>query len=150
MKRQLLRSIKLLSAALLIGITLALPNAKADSPKLPPGIYATTITESDVPPFFPPEVVEILVGEWRTEFTEGGTYIVSKDGVIVVVGRYTSNPYRFVMNDLQGVYGCFDEPGIATGVYRWSLENNELVLVAVNDRCDGRKLVLTSHPLQKL
>jgi hypothetical protein len=150
MTRQLMRSIKLMSAALLIGITLALPNAKADSPKLPPGIYATTITESDVPPYFPPEVIEILVGEWRTEFTDGGTYIVTKEGEIVVVGRYTSNRDRFVMTDLQGAYACTDAPGIATGVYRWSLENNELVLVPVLDRCDGRKLALTSHPLQKL
>ncbi|HKA21610.1 MAG TPA: hypothetical protein VKN18_25260 [Blastocatellia bacterium] len=150
MPRQLPKSIKLVSAALLIGITLTLPNAKADSTRLPPGIYATTITASDVPPYFPPEVIEILVGEWRTEFTDGGTYIVTKDGEIVVVGRYNSNQSRLIMTDLQGVYACTDVPGVATGVYRWSLENNELVLVPVNDRCDGRPVVLTAHALHKL
>ena len=150
MTRQLRKSIKLVSAALLIGITLLLPNVKADSTKLPPGTYATTITESDVPPFFPPEVIEILAGEWQIEFTDGGTYVVSKDGEIVVVGRYTSNQARVVMTDLQGVYACTDVPGVATGVYRWSLENNELTLVAVLDRCDGRPVALTAHPLHKL
>lgn len=150
MTRQLMRSIKLLSAALLLGLALWIPNAKANSPKLPPGIYATTITESDVPPFFPPEVIEILVGEWRIEFTDGGTYIVTKDGEIVVVGRYNSNNSRLIMTDLQGVYACTDVPGVATGVYRWSLENNELVLVPVNDRCDGRPVALTAHSLHKL
>ena len=150
MTRQLPRSIKLVSAALLIGIALSLPNAKADTTKLPSGVYATTIIESDVPPFFPPEVIEILVGEWHIEFTENGTYVVTKDGEIVVVGRYTSNQARLIMTDLQGVYSCTDTPGIATGVYSWSLQNNELTLVAVLDRCDGRPVALTTHPLHKL
>ena len=150
MTRQLRKSIKLVSAALLIGITLLLPNVKADSTKLPPGTYTTTITESDVPPYFPPEVIEILVGEWRTEFTAGGTYIVTKDGEIVVVGRYNSNNSRLIMTDLQGVYACTDVPGVATGVYRWSFESNELVLTPVNDRCDGRPVVLTAHSMHKL
>ena len=150
MTRQLRRSIKLVSAALLIGLTLLLPNVKADSTKLPSGIYPVTITESDIPSYFPPEFIEVLVGEWRTEFTDGGTYIVTKDGEIVVVGRYTSNQSRLVMTDLQGAYACTDAPGIATGVYRWTFENNELVLVAVLDRCEGRKLALTLRPMPKL
>jgi hypothetical protein len=149
MTRRLRGSIKLVSAALLIGATLLLPNASASSAKLTPGAYTTTITGADVPASFPPEIIAILVGQWQIEFTEAGSVIVYKDGDIVVVGRYTSNPSRVVMTDLQGAYSCTDAPGIATGVYRWSLENNELVLSPVLDRCAGRQVVLASHPLQK-
>jgi len=149
MTKRLRRSIMFVSAALLVGVTLSLPSAKADSTKLPPGTYTTTIVESDVPPSFPPEAVALLVGEWQIEFTEGGSYIVTKDGDIAVVGRYTSNPSRLVMTDLQGAYACTDAPGIATAVYRWSVENNQLILSAALDRCAGRHVALTSHPLQR-
>jgi hypothetical protein len=123
--------------------TALLPSADSD---LPPGTYSTTITEADVQGF-PPEFIPILVGYWETEFTAGGTYIVRKDDNIVVLGRYTSNLATLVMTDLQGALACTDEPGIATGVYRWSLENNVLVLSAVKDRCVGRQTVLTAHPM---
>lgn len=123
-----------------------LPGAEPSSANLPPGIYTTTIVEADVPPPFPPE---ILVGQWQIEFTEAGSSIVTKDGEVVVIGRYNSNPSRVVITDLQGAYSCTDAPGIATGIYKWSLEGDELVLSAVLDRCVGRQVVLTAHPLQR-
>ena len=51
------------------------------------------------------------------------------------------------MTDLQGALACTDAPGIATGVYQWSVENNVLVLTPVKDRCVGRQTVLTAHPM---
>jgi len=84
-----------------MGISILLPGVQADSTKLTPGIYTTTIVGSDIPPTFPPDVAVILVGQWQIEFTQAGTYIVTKDGEIVVIGRYTSNSFRFVMTDLQ-------------------------------------------------
>ena len=149
MKRHLLKSLKLVSAAvLLIGITLLLPNADARSEGLPPGTYSATIVEADIPPGFPPEAIPILVGYWETEFGEDGDYIVTKDGEFVANGRYTSNSGRFVMRDLGGPLACLDAPGIATGVYEWSLENDELVVSPVHDGCLGRAAVLTAHPLE--
>ena len=127
-------------------VALPTAGAVANSTKLPPGVYTTTITEADVPPPLPPEIV---AGQWQIEFTEAGSFIVSKDGDIAVIGRYKSNPSRVVLTDLQGAYSCTDVPGTATGVYGWSLVNNELVLSAVQDRCAGRPEVLTAHPLQK-
>ncbi|HEV8369881.1 MAG TPA: hypothetical protein VGQ39_18140 [Pyrinomonadaceae bacterium] len=150
MKRHLLKSLKLVSAAaLLIGITLVLPNADASSTTLPPGIYSTTIVEADVPSYFPPEAIPILVGYWEIEFNEDGTYIVTKDGEVVANGRYNSNEPRLVMTDLAGSLACTDAPGIATGVYDWSLENDELVLASVHDGCAGRAFALTVHSLEK-
>jgi hypothetical protein len=126
-----------------------LTSAEATSENLPPGTYTTTITEADIPPGFPPEAIPILVGEWQIEFTEAGSLVVTKDGDIVVVGHYNSNPFRVALTDQQGALACTDAPGIATGIYQWSFANDELVLTTVRDRCAGRNLVLTAHPLQK-
>ena len=149
MKRHLLTSLKLVSAAaLLIGTCLLVPNADARSGGLPPGTYSATIVEADIPPGFPPEAIPILVGYWELELTEDGATIVTKDGEFVANGRYESNSARFVIRDLGGPLACTDAPGIATGVYDWSLENNELVLSPVHDGCLGRAAVLTAHPLE--
>jgi hypothetical protein len=130
----------------------ARPNSELLSPSvssenLPPGTYSTTITAADLQGF-PPEIIAILVGVWETEFTAGGSYIVTKDGDIVVIGHYNSTSDTLIMHDLQGAYSCTDEPGIATGVYRWTVENNALVLSAVKDRCAGRQAILTAHAMQ--
>jgi len=127
----------------------SVPNAIAHSASVPTGIYTTTLTAADIPAEVPPEVIRVLVGDWEIEFSESGSYIVSKDGYPVVVGRYNSNAGRIVMTDLQGPLSCTDEPGIATASYRWTVAGDELVLTTVNDRCAGRNLALTAHPLQK-
>ena len=135
--------------ALLVAVNPSAPIAMAHSANVPTGIYTTTLTEADIPDSFPPEYIPVLVGDWEIEFSESGSYIVSKDGYPVVVGRYNSNPARIVMTDLQGPLSCTDEPGIATATYRWTLAGDELLLTTVNDRCAGRNLALTAHPLQK-
>ena len=133
----------------LVALTASLPKAAASSANLPPGIYATTITAADIPPEFPPEAAAILVGYWEVEFTESGSFITAKDGAPVVIGRYNSNPSRLIMRDLEGPLACTDAPGIATGIYRWSLSGDELLLTTVEDRCFGRSFALTVHPVQK-
>lgn len=133
----------------LIAFVASVPTAAASPTDLPPGIYATTISEADIPAEFPAEVVALLVGYWEIEFTESGSYIVHKDGFPVTTGRYNSNPGRIQMKDLEGALACTDAPGIANATYRWTLSNNELLLTTVNDRCAGRNLVLTAHPLEK-
>lgn len=122
---------------------------KTDPADGPAGVYTTTITPADIPPDLPPEVVGILVGEWQIELTENGANIVSKGGEVVVIGRYTDSPSHVVLRDEGGPLACFDAPGIATGIYTWSFQNDELTLTPVLDRCFGRQLVLSAHPLQK-
>jgi len=133
----------------LVAFTASNPTASASSANVPTGIYTTTLVAEDIPAEFPPEFIPVLVGDWEVEFSESGSYIVSKDGYPGVVGRYNSNPARIVMTDLQGPLSCTDEPGIATATYRWTLAGDELILTTVNDRCAGRNFVLTAHPLQK-
>ena len=115
----------------------------------PPAVYTTTITPADIPPEFPPEAIPILVGDWQIELTEDGQNLVSKDGEVAVFGHYTANRARVVLTDDGGPLACFDSPGIATGVYAWSFQNDELTLSPVLEHCLGRQIVLTAHPLQK-
>ncbi|MEK6336514.1 MAG: hypothetical protein AABM67_16425 [Acidobacteriota bacterium] len=138
-----------LVVALLVVVSPSVPNAIAHSANVPPGVYTTTLTEADIPASFPPEYIPLLVGDWEIEFTGAGSYIVNKDGFPAIVGRYNSNPARIVMTDLEGALSCTDQPGIATATYRWTLAGDELILTTVNDRCAGRNLVLTAHPLQR-
>ena len=143
-------STKLITAALLMCLTILMPSVLADGGGIPAGIYSTTITMADIPPDFPPEVAEILVGTWFTELTAEGATIVRKNGDVVAYGTYTSSKSYFVIRDKGGPLACTDAHGIATGVYTWSLENNELTLTPVLDRCFGRMFVLTLRPLQQL
>jgi hypothetical protein len=117
---------------------------------LPPGSYSVTVTLADIPPEFPPEIGALLVGTWVTDFAPDGTTAVSQNGNVVVTGRYRSGSSYFVMTDLDGPMACRDARGIATGVYAWSIENNELHLTTVLDRCFGRMFILTLRPLHQL
>jgi hypothetical protein len=116
---------------------------------LPHATYAMTLTESDIPPFFPPEIIDLIVGDYELDRNDPRTYFVRLNGEVMVVGRYTANPTQLVMHDLDGPFACLSEPGIAHGVYAWSLENDELDLTAVEDRCYGRAFVQTVKPWQK-
>jgi hypothetical protein len=127
-----------------------LPSALARSGGLPAGTYAVTITPVDIPPGFPPEAADILVATWMVEFNEDGSSIVYRNGEEVAINKYTSNKTHLVYRDISGPLACLDAPGIATGVYIWSLENDELTLTTVLDRCFGRNFVLTLRPLQRL
>jgi hypothetical protein len=139
-----------LALAILLGaFTVSPSKVGASSANLPPGIYSTTITGADIPAEFPPEASAILVGYWEIEFTDSGSFIVSKDGAPAVVGRYNSTPGRVVMRDLEGPLACTDAPGIATANYRWTLSGDQLLLTTGEDRCFGRNFVLTAHPLEK-
>ena len=143
-------STKLITAVLLMCLSMLVPSAMADKDGIPAGIYSTTITLADIPPGFPPEVADILVGTRWTELTDSGATVISKNGEVLAKGVYTSSKSHFVIRDISGPLACTDARGIATGVYTWSLENNELTLTPVLDRCFGRMFVLTLRPLQQL
>lgn len=143
-------SVKLMRAiALTLALTVFLASpGMAISEGLSPGTYTTTITEADIPPSVPPELIPELVGQWEIELTEAGSYIVSKDNEVMVVGRYTSNPSRVVLTDLEGPIACLF-PGGATSVYEWTFGNDILSFSTIQDPCVGRMIILTAHAWQK-
>jgi hypothetical protein len=111
--------------------------------------YAMTLGPDDFPPFFPPEVVDLLSGDWELDFNDPRHYVVRLNGAHVVEGRYTSNPARLVMRDIGGPMSCTVEPQAAQSVYDWALNDGELTLTVVKDLCDGRPFVLTAKPWQQ-
>jgi hypothetical protein len=118
------------------------------APRLPNATYAMTLAPEDFPLFFPPEIVDLLSGDWELDLTDPRNYLIRLNDDVVVEGRYTSNPARLVMRDLAGPLAC-PYPGIAQGVYAWSLDGDELSLAVVQDRCEGRPFVLTVKPWEK-
>ena len=140
----------IITLTLLFCLTTLVPSTMAATSGIPVGSYSTTVTLADIPPDFPPEVADILVGTWVTEFAEDGTTSVRKNGDLVAYGTYTSSKSHFIIRDKGGPLACTDAHGIGTGVYTWSLENNELTLTPVLDRCFGRMFVLTLRPMEQL
>jgi hypothetical protein len=133
-----------------MSLTFIVPTTLAAPVELQPDAYATTITLADIPPDFPPEAAEILVGTWVTEFTAEGTTVIYRNGEIVANGTYTSSKFNLVIRDISGPLACRDARGIATGIYTYTIVNNELHLSTVLDRCFGRMFVLTLRPMQRL
>jgi hypothetical protein len=116
---------------------------------LPHATYTMTLSPDDFPPFFPPEVIDLLTGDWELDLTDPRRYVTRLNGEVVVMGRYTSNPARLVKRDLGGPLACLPEPREAQGVYGWALDDEELSLTVVRDHCDGRAFVLTVKPWEK-
>jgi len=106
----------IITAALLFCLTTLVPSTLAESGGIPVGSYSTTVNLADIPPDFPPEVVEILVGTWVTQLTEDGSTIVRKNGELVAYGTYTTSKSYLVFRDKGGPLACTDAHGIATGV----------------------------------
>ena len=150
MKTQRKFSVKLIATAMLLALVTMVPFTLAASGSLPAGSYSTTVTLADIPPDFPPEFAEILVGTWVTTFDGNREYTVTKNGDFVAHGTYTSNKSHLVMYDKDGPLACTDEHGIATGIYTFVISNNELTVTPVLDRCYGRQFVLTLRPMQQL
>lgn len=144
------RSIRIFGMTIVLALALLSPLALADSGGVPTGVYSVTVTSADVPPDFPPEAANILIGTWTIELSSEGETFVTKDGEAAVEGNYTSSKSHLIMRDVSGPLACLDANGIATGIYQWSLTADELTLTPVLDRCFGRSFVLTLRPMQKL
>ena len=115
---------------------------------LPPGVYTTTLTAKDLPSDFP-SPPEYLIGKWEITFTKDNCYRLIKDGERGPEGGYTSTAEQLVIDDGKGPLSCAQVPGGKIGTYKWKLEGNKLTLTAVEDKCSGRRVVLTARPLEQ-
>jgi hypothetical protein len=126
-------------------------NARADYGVFPTGTYTTTITLADVEKYgLPSPYPEILAGDWEMIFNEDGSFEVRNlDTEQSGQGVYFTNHAVFIFGKDSGELGCYSP---AYAVYKWSASGNMLTLTAASegsDRCWGRYLVSTSHPLVK-
>lgn len=132
-------------------LALAPVSAKADEGAFPTGTYTTTITAEDVAKYgLPSPYPEILIGDWEMVFGEDGSFEVRnlytrQSGQ----GTYMTNPSMLIFGKDTGELACIP-PGHAA--YKWSVSGDTLLFTGAseqNDRCWGRYIVSTSHPLVK-
>jgi hypothetical protein len=135
--------------ALMIPLLLLLAGFTPAPRPLQQGVYAITVTAESFPPKFPAEARASLSGKWELTIMEGNKTKLTKDGELVVEGHYTSTTDRFVITDENGPLSCAKEPGKETGTYKLVVNENKLVLKAIDDKCDGRRFILTLLPWMK-
>jgi hypothetical protein len=139
-----------LTAFAVTALVLALSpvGASAKSDGFPTGTYTTTITAADVAKYgLPSPYHELLVGDWEMIFREDGSAEISN----ITTGQSGQGSFLATQTTLifgkdSGELACIP-PGNA--VYKWSVSGNTLTVTETYDRCWGRYIVFTSHPLVK-
>jgi hypothetical protein len=144
-----------LTALAVTALVLALSpvSVRAERSVFPTGTYTTTITAEDVAKYeLPSPYPEILVGDWEMIFGEDGSWEIAnlttgQSGQ----GSYFTNQTVLVFGKDSGELNC---PSPAYAVYKWAASEDILTLALANDhsqsdRCWGRYIVNTSHPLVK-
>jgi hypothetical protein len=110
------------------------------------GVYAVTIAAEDVPP----ELIEgaSLIGRWRMTFGDDGAYVFGRQDVgDLVHGRFEVDGNRVTLLDETGVIACEAGPDGATATYTWEMTEDRLLLSAIAEPCDRRRLLLTTRVL---
>jgi hypothetical protein len=136
-RQRMLATITLMMLALLgAGFTLQTSN-------VPQAAYTVTLTDVDFPVKVPAEVRAAFAGKWDLQIAEGNKFTVSKDDQLVTEGKYTSTADRLVLTDEKGPLSCSQEQGQETGTYKWVGKDGNLTLKAIDDKCNGRRFILT-------
>ena len=85
---------------------------------------------------------------WVLDFKAGGKYTVARNGAIVVRGKDTITATKITFGHESGANACLGK--LASGSYSWKLKGGKLTLKSINDRCTGRKFILTSNSFAKI
>ncbi|MBA2278503.1 MAG: hypothetical protein H0W06_12155 [Chloroflexia bacterium] len=117
------------------------------------GSWSIPIADSDVPTDLGggPN----LIGRWRVEFRDDGTYAgIREDIGQVVGGSWEVDGDQLTITDETGPSSCaapqpgsIDTEDAASGMYRWERAEDRLTLEAVEESCALRQLLLTTRPL---
>ncbi len=129
------------------GTTAAQKPAAPKTPAAPAGTYTTTVTKSDLPADFPKNEADSIPGKWSLTIAAGKPVIVMLNGKQVVSSPATFSAGKMTIdaNDTGP-----DKCGIAA-VYSYGEKNGMLMLKSVGeDKCAGRWVVLTKHPLKRV
>jgi hypothetical protein len=113
--------------------------------RFPNATFTMALLPQDIPPFIPSELADLLIGDWEIDFTDPRHSVARVNGEVAAEGPWIATPARLITRDVSGDLACVG-PGYEQGVYGWSLDNGELTLTAVQDRCDGRVFILTAKP----
>ncbi len=95
----------------------------------------------------PPPVRARFRGQWELVLDDD-RYQVRKNGETMVEGEMAMGSKEVIFTDTGGVLGC-REPGTERGRYAVSETDPQLILSAVEKRCNGRALVLNRREWSK-
>ncbi len=141
MVRQFRSFFALLAIFALLPAFIAFARAQQSSPA---GAYSKTLTDEKFPPKMPPEIRAALAGTWGLTLNAEGGFSVSKDGKVMVEGRYSVSEARITFTDEKGELSCAAVAGQETATYKWVLDEKGLTLKAIQEKCPGRQVVLTT------
>ncbi|MFM9105941.1 MAG: hypothetical protein ACKOWF_04505 [Chloroflexota bacterium] len=111
------------------------------------GVYSASIAKPDLPPALPGQAA--LLGTWAVTFNADGSYTLDRQDVgVVVSGSYEVDGSTLSIADWQGLIWCGD-PGSdrLPATYAWRRSGDGIVLTAITDACEERRILLQSHPL---
>jgi hypothetical protein len=109
----------------------------------PGGAYQVTITAQDAPPH-----PASLNGPWIFMFRPNQSFQIALGDEQVVTGTYTSHGADLTLVETGGPLACFhSSESWRSATYTWALNGGRLTLTTSDDPCPGRKLALTTHPL---
>jgi hypothetical protein len=146
MKKQL-KSLALLMA--LLAILSALVGFKGNQTPSPEGSFTTTITAEELPQDMPSGMRKALAGTWEIIFVKDNRFQILLGDKPMVEGRFTLSSEGIVLTDEKGMISCAMAPGEETGKYKWTLDAGKITFTATDDKCEGRKLILTLHAWTK-
>lgn len=120
---------------------------------LPPGTYYARLR--------PNNALGVDSGYYAVRLGDDGTYSIAwfgtnldqlragESGMGGVDGTYTTDGNRITITDVEGFAACTEADGV-TGVYRFTLDGNQLRFATVDDTCKARAYVLSSVGLTRL
>ena len=115
----------------------------------PVGSFTTTIKSEELPQDMPAGMRKALAGTWEVIFVAGNRFQILLGDKPMVEGRFTVSTDGIVLTDEKGMISCAMAAGEETGKYKWALDAGKLTFTATEDKCEGRKLILTIHPWMK-
>ena len=110
------------------------------------GEFAVTIATEDVPP----DLIDgaSLIGRWQITFADDGGYTLGRQDVGPLVnGQFESDGEQLTLLAETGVLACGSAEDDATATYTWQITGERLQLVAIEEPCAKRRLLLTTRTL---
>ena len=113
------------------------------------GDFAVTIAPEDIPPVLIGGAS--LIGRWHISFDEDGTYELGRQDVgSLAVGQFEATDDQLRLHGETGILACADGSDGAEARYEWTVAEDRLLLTAIDEPCDLRRLLFTTRTLSEL
>jgi hypothetical protein len=136
-------------AAAMLGAAWAAASA---TPRLAPGRYITSVSLKETFDRIgvDPMTKSVLPGNWEVWLVDGNRYMIVRNGsMLFEEGHYHLTRQELALTPDATDFPCMlhVRPEWANATYRWRMDGPSLVLTAIQEKCPGRLLVMSLHPL---